>query len=255
MNIDRKKIAAIILAAGLGKRMKSKKAKVLHEILGKPMVMYVVEAAKQVVGENIVVVVGNQAEEVRNTILKYTFAVFAVQEAQLGTGHAVLSAMPYLPQETEHVIIMCGDVPLLRAETMEALLEDHIRENRDLSLLGAQLETPAGYGRILFDGEGSLSRIIEEADATEKQRKINVVNAGTYCARRSFLSETLGKIRTDNVQGEFYFTDIIQIAYCDRKRIGAVIGCDPIEVIGINTYRELEVVEGVMKKKLIKNLT
>ncbi|MEW5908706.1 MAG: NTP transferase domain-containing protein [Thermodesulfobacteriota bacterium] len=252
MKSGKKQIAAVILAAGLGKRMKSSKAKVLHELLGKPLVIYVVETAKAVAGENIILVVGNQADEVRKAVLQHTPAIFALQKTQLGTGHAVLSALPHLPPDVEHVVILCGDVPLLAAATVKRMLEDHIASDRDLTLLGVRLESPSGYGRIVFDEKGEVSKIIEEADATDEEKKICIVNTGTYCARRSFLTDTLEKIRTDNAQGEFYFTDVVRIGYAERRRIGAVVGSNPGEVMGINTQDDLERMEKVMKTGCIE---
>jgi UDP-N-acetylglucosamine diphosphorylase/glucosamine-1-phosphate N-acetyltransferase len=254
VKIDKTKIAAVILAAGLGKRMKSTRAKVLHELMGKPMILYVVDTAKQVAGQQIILVVGNQADEVRETVLEHTPAVFALQKAQLGTGHAVLSALPHIPPNVEHVIILCGDVPLLTAATLKKVLESHISSNRDLTLLGVEVEHPAGYGRIVLDEQGGVLKIIEEADATDRERKIRLVNTGTYCAKQTFLADTLKKIGKENAQGEFYFTDAIRIGYEDKRSIGAVIGSDPEEVMGVNTQDDLKRMEEGMKKELKEKL-
>ena len=140
-------LAVIILAAGLGTRMKSNKAKVLHEILGKPMVMYVVEVAKKIAGDNVVLVVGNQAEKVRKVVSEQTNVLFALQEEQLGTGHAVLCAIPQIPSHVREVVILCGDVPLLTEKTLTGLFEDHVKAQRDISLLAVEIENPTGYGR------------------------------------------------------------------------------------------------------------
>ena len=180
--------SVIILAAGLGTRMKSDKAKVLHEIMGRPMVLYVVETAKKAVGASVVIVVGHQAEKVREVVSEKAQVSYALQEKQLGTGHAALCALPYLPDETEEVVILCGDVPLLTAETVRQLLSDHSLSGRDLTLLAVDVEKPTGYGRILFDENRNLLKIVEEADATVEQKKIQTINSGIYCVKKMFLT-------------------------------------------------------------------
>jgi len=245
---DPARIAVVILAAGLGKRMKSDKAKVLHEILGVPMVMYVVQAARALAGNNVICVVGNQADAVEKTVSRQAQLLFALQKRQLGTGHAVLSAMPHLPANVEEVVILSGDVPLLSVETLKALVKDHVDFQRDLTLLGARLENPTGYGRILYDAHRRVTAVVEEADASEAQRRINVVNAGTYCARRSFLSEALQQIRPENAQGEFYLTDIIGIGYRTKRKVGVVIGENPAELMGVNTPEDRDRVEAIMRR-------
>jgi len=246
-SIEPSRISAVILAAGLGKRMKSNKAKVLHEILGIPMVMYVIHAAKEITGENVICVVGNQAEEVKKTVSARAQIFFVLQERQLGTGHAVLSVIPHLPKETEEVMILSGDVPLLSVATLRALVEDHRTFDRDLTILGARLENPTGYGRILYDADRNVTAIVEEADAQDDQKRINVINAGTYCVKRIFLADALKQLRPDNAQGEFYLTDIIGIGYRAKKKIGVVIGDDPTEVLGVNTPEDLDRVEAILK--------
>ncbi len=252
--MDLSTLAAVILAAGLGKRMKSGKAKVLHEILGVPMVLYVIHAARQLVGSNVICVVGNQAEEVKKTISGRTRVFFAHQECQRGTGHAVRCAMPLLPEKTAEVLILSGDVPLVSEGTLSALVEDHAARDRDLTLLGARLEDPTGYGRILYDAKRTVTAVIEEADASPEQKRLNVINAGTYCARRAFLEETLAQIRPDNAQGEFYLTDIVGIGHRAKKRIGVVIGNNSEEVLGVNTPEDLKRVEALMKQRAGKTI-
>lgn len=247
-----KKCSAIILAAGLGTRMKSDKAKVLHEIMGKPMVLYVVEAAKRTVGGSIILVVGHQAEQVRDAVSKTENVLYAFQEKQMGTGHAALCAMPFIPYETEHVIILCGDVPLLKNDTVQRLVEDHVEAGRDLTILTVEAQNPKGYGRILFDADRNLLKIVEEADATEEQKKIKTINTGIYCVKKKFLGEALKKIKTDNAQGELYLTDIIEIGYMDKKVLGVVLCSDIEETIGVNSREDLLKVEDVMKSRYPK---
>ena len=243
-------LTAVILAAGLGKRMKSDKAKVLHEINGKPMVMYVIEAAKKIAVNNIVVVVGKQAETVESVVSAEFDVIFALQKEQLGTGHAVRCALPVLPENTAQVLILCGDVPLISHGTLKNLYEEHLRLNRDITVLAVESPDPKGYGRIILDDEKNVSGIIEEADATDDQKRINIVNSGIYCVKRNFLEYSLDEIGSDNAQGEFYLTDIVKIGYNYKKNTGAVISRDKEEFLGVNSVKDLLAVERVMKKRL-----
>ena len=249
MVVEKNNIAVIILAAGMGKRMKSEKAKVLQKISGKPMVLYVLETAGRVAGDNVIVVVGNQAEVVRQSVSGTAAKVkYAYQDRQLGTGHAVLCAFPSIPEDTDNVIVLCGDVPLIKRDTLLALIEYHITKKRDISILAANTETPKGYGRILYDDNRNVSGIVEDADADDAQRAIKTVNTGIYCIKKNFLMTALHKIRSDNVQGEFYLTDIIKVGYQEGKHIGVVISDNFNEFIGINTREDLIRVENALIK-------
>jgi UDP-N-acetylglucosamine diphosphorylase/glucosamine-1-phosphate N-acetyltransferase len=243
-------VSIIILAAGLGTRMKSNMAKVLHKIIGEPMISHVLVSACDVAGKDVIVVVGHQADRVKDACLKVSPVSFAFQKEQRGTGHAVLCAMPEVPETAENIIILCGDVPLLKAETIRALLTDHINENRDLSLLAVKLEDPTGYGRVVINENRELTRIVEEADATEDEKKISIVNSGIYCVSKVFLSASLQMITPDNAQGELYLTDIIGVGYAMGKRIGVLVGSNPEEVTGVNTVADLEAVETLMDARL-----
>jgi len=238
-------VAVIVLAAGLGKRMKSEKAKVLHEVLGKPMVVHVVEAARQVAG-TVIVVVGNQADDVRRVVSRSADALYAHQDRQLGTGHAVMCALPHLPEGCEQVVILCGDAPLVRASTLKGLVRDHLKHGRDVTLLAVDLERPSGYGRVLLDRDGRLSGIVEEADADEDQRAVRTINSGIYCVSRRFLAEALPRLDRRNAQGEYYLTDIIRLGYGDGRVIGVCRGEDPDEILGVNTPEDLRRVESVL---------
>lgn len=211
MAFNKEKQAIVILAAGLGKRMKSGKAKVLHEILGKSMIMYVVETANRIAGNNVVLVIGNQADKVREMVSESAEVIFALQKDQLGTGHAVSCALPYLPDNTQEVVVLCGDVPLLTFETVMRLIKDHVKAKRDISLLAVEIDNPKGYGRVLFDKNRNVSEIVEEADASAEQKRIKTINTGIYCIKKEFLFDSLQKVKSDNVQGEFYLTDIVKI--------------------------------------------
>ena len=241
-----KRVTVIILAAGLGKRMKSPKAKVLHEVLGKPMVAYVLETARSVAGDAVVVVVGNQAEEVRRVVSRAAPVMFAHQEQQLGTGHAVMCARPRVPVECEQVVVLCGDVPLVAETTLKAMIADHVEARRDVTLLAVDLDRPFGYGRILLDDRQQVCGIVEEADTTDAQRAITTINSGIYCINRRFLADALPRLTRSNAQGEFYFTDIVRIGYDLGCTIGICRGNDPQEILGINTPEDLARVEAIM---------
>jgi UDP-N-acetylglucosamine diphosphorylase/glucosamine-1-phosphate N-acetyltransferase len=238
-------IAVIILAAGLGKRMRSPKAKVLHEIQGRPMLAYVIDVAREIAGGSVIVVVGNQAEAVRRAVSGAAVR-YAFQDRQLGTGHAVLCALPQLPDDCEQVVVLCGDTPLLTAPTLKSLVQDHLAAGRDATLLAVELEDPQGYGRVLLNDHQQVCGIIEEADASAGQRAIRLINTGIYCVTRQFLSDALPNVTPDNAQGEFYLTDIIRIGYESGRDIGVSYGAAPREILGVNTPEDLARVEALM---------
>ena len=246
----RKNIAVVILAAGLGTRMKSGKAKVLHEVAERPMILYVVEAARKAVGDDVIVVVGNQAQKVRKIISETAQLNFAYQEKQLGTAHAVLCALPRIPDHCDEVVILCGDVPLISAETITGLVEDHLACSRDISLLAVELENPYGYGRVLLGDNGQAYGIIEEADATVEQRKIKLINAGIYCINKQFLQTALPKIQSNNAQEELYLTDIMAIGYQEKKKMGVMVAVDYLQILGVNNCQDLEEVDKIMKMRM-----
>ena len=250
MTNTKEEVAVIILAAGLGTRMKSSKAKVLHEILGKPMVMYVVEVAKKIAGDNVVLVIGNQAEKVRKVVSEQTDALFALQEEQLGTGHAVMCAIPQVPDHVREVVILCGDVPLLTEKTLTGFLEDHVKAERDISLLAVEIENPKGYGRLLIDENKQLTGIVEEADASAEQKELKIINAGIYCIKKEILFDSLKKITSDNVKGEFYLTDIVEIGYRNKSTMGVLVGDDWKETVGVNTKQDLMTAENIMRVRM-----
>ena len=240
-------LAVVILAAGLGTRMKSKKAKVLHALLGRPMISYVVDTARVVAGDNVVLVVGHQADEVRAIVSQQAEVRYAFQAEQLGTGHAAMVALSELPDNVNHVVVLCGDVPLLRRETLQRFVHDHCALKRTLSVLAVQLSNPTGYGRIVQDENGYVVGIVEEADATPAQKAIQLVNTGIYCIDRRFLSTALQEIRSDNAQGEYYLTDIVGVAHESRLPVGVTVGENADEFIGINSREQLEAVEDMMR--------
>ncbi len=242
-------IAAIILAAGKGTRMESDKAKVLHLLAGRPMIHYVLDAAAQIAGNAVIVVVGTQAEEVRAAVSARSRALFAYQARQLGTGHAVLCAMTELPKHTEHVLILCGDVPMITARTLQELAAQHIRGCNDLTVMGARVEDPTGYGRIKQRTDGTVLSIVEESDAAPSEKSIQTVNTGMYCANRNFLEKALLQIRPNNAQKEMYFTDIVEIAAHAGMRVGLMLCPDSREMIGVNSREDLKRVETMVSSK------
>ena len=247
MPCENEKLAIVILAAGLGTRMKSNKAKVLHAILGRPMISYVVDTACAVAGNNVVLVVGHQADAVREIIAQQAKIKYAFQSEQLGTGHAVMCALPALPENIHHVVVLCGDVPLLKRETLQRFVKDHCLHKRQLSVLAVRLANPAGYGRIVQDESGNVVGIVEEADATLAQKTIQLVNTGIYCIDRRFLATALQEIKSDNAQGEYYLTDIVGVAHDTRLPVGVTVGESADEFIGINSREQLEAVEAMMR--------
>ena len=240
-------IGIVILAAGLGTRMKSDKAKVLHEICNRPMIQYVVDTAKAVAESNVIVVVGHQADLVRQSAAQCGDFHYATQHKQLGTGHAVMCALPHIPEGVQDVVILCGDVPLIRAETIEHLIYDHLRHRRHVTLLAVKMADPSGYGRVIFNESGKLTGIVEQADADEAQKKIQIVNSGIYVVNQTFLTYALPQIRDDNKQKEIYLTDIIAIGRRLNKEMGAIISDDSEEILGVNSVSDLQHVENIIK--------
>lgn len=249
MDTPKNNVSIIVLAAGLGTRMESNMAKVLHRVQGEPMISHVLKSACDVAGRDVIVVVGHQADRVKDVCRRVNPVSFAFQEEQKGTGHAVLCAMPEIPDRADYIIILCGDVPLLKAETIRTLLRDHIQEDRDLSLLAVELEDPTGYGRVVVNENRELIRIVEEADATGAEKNISIVNSGIYCVSKAFLSTSLQQITPDNAQGEYYLTDIIEVGYSMGKHIGVFVGPSSEEVSGVNTLADLEAVETLMETR------
>ncbi len=246
--MDITEVAVIILAAGKGTRMKSDIPKVLHQINGESMIKLVVRCAASIFAQNIVVVVGHKAELVKEEIDRYFKVLYAFQKQLLGTGDAVRTAIPLLSDNVKHVLVLCGDVPLIKKETIKNFVNYHISNHHDISVLGVTVESPTGYGRLIFDDKKQFISICEEADATPEQKIINIVNSGIYCIKKSFLVYALGLIGTDNVQKEYYLTDLVSIAFKENYSTGCFIGDNPKEVMGVNTIEELKQAEYLATK-------
>ncbi len=236
---------AIILAAGKGTRFASEKTKVLHCIAGKPLVLHVVEKAKMLGVGQPIVVLGYQGEAVREALQHIPGVQFAWQREQRGTGHAVQMALPFLGREEDDVLILYGDVPCLALATLQHLRIVHETAKNTLTLLTAVVEEPRWYGRILKDEKGQLLAIREAKDAIPEELQIKEINSGIMLVQSSFLRMALRHLAPKNQQGEYYLTDIVEMAVQEGKRVGTVIIDDPREIQGVNSLEELEEAQGI----------
>ncbi|MDD9305136.1 MAG: NTP transferase domain-containing protein [Desulfobacter sp.] len=232
-------LAIIILAAGKGTRMKSDIAKVLHPVAGKSMINHVITCASALTRDHIHVVVGHQAEQVKTEVLKSLPVCFAYQEQLLGTGDAVRAALPGIEDSIKSVLVLCGDVPLIRKRTVQDLVNAHIKVKSKLSVVAVKVDTPKGYGRIVIDPQGGLSAIREESDASEAEKHIDLVNSGIYCFDRNFLEAAIRLIENKNSQGEYYLTDLVEIAVSQNVKTLVQQIDEPDQVMGVNTPEEL----------------
>jgi bifunctional UDP-N-acetylglucosamine pyrophosphorylase / glucosamine-1-phosphate N-acetyltransferase len=241
---------AVILAAGQGTRMKSALYKVLHPVCGKPMVQHVIDQLSQLELTKMITIVGHGAEKVQAHVGDRS--LFALQEEQLGTAHAVMQAKDLLADEEGTTIVICGDTPLITAETIEALLQHHEHTNAKATILTAYAEDPTGYGRIIRNDDGLVEKIVEHKDATEKERAVKEINTGTYCFDNKALFDSLSNVSNDNVQGEYYLPDVIEIL----KRAGEVVSAYQTphfeETLGVNDRYALSKAEEIMKKRINK---
>jgi UDP-N-acetylglucosamine diphosphorylase/glucosamine-1-phosphate N-acetyltransferase len=242
--VKEKNFCALILAAGKGTRMKSDKAKVMHELNGKPLLHYSLAAAKEAGAEKIVAVIGHQADKVREEFAD-SGCIFVEQNPQLGTGHAVLQAKDILADYDGLTVILCGDVPLLKPATIKSLIDNHLAAKAVVSVLTTIPQPPHAYGRIVKDGKGNVLKIVEHKDATEDEKKIGEINTGIYCVDTKFLFHALGKVTDNNQQREYYLTDIVEIACREGVTVKSFIASDYIEVMGINTVEELSRAEKI----------
>jgi len=240
-----KDLAAIILAAGKGTRMRSETPKVLHEVGGLPLVAYPIRHARSLKAQKTVVIVGHGAEDVQ-TRLSADFpgqCQFALQAEQKGTGHAVMMGMKALRGFKGSVLVLSGDVPLLQLSTIRKLLRQAQRAHCAGALLSMIPSDPTGYGRIIRNAKGQVIQIVEHKDCTDDQRAVNEVNAGVYCFSADFLKKSLKKLSTNNAQGEYYLTDLIEIAAKTKQAMRGLVVADPIEVLGANNRSQLAQLE------------
>lgn len=241
---------AIMLAAGKGTRMKSNKSKLVHKIYGKELVKRAVETTKKAGIHEVVTVVGylkEQVQEVLKDSVKYV-----IQEEMLGTGHAVMQASSYLEGKKGKVLVLQGDVPILRPETIEKLLNKSMENKECATLLTAIYDNPTGYGRIIRDEGGNVKGIVEEKDASEKEKKIKEINAGVYCFDIEELLLALKQIKPNNSQGEYYLTDVIKIMNDKGLKTGAVIVKDNTEILGVNDRMQLQMLTKILQHRINK---
>lgn len=244
---------AVVLAAGLGKRMKSDLPKVLHRALDRPLLHHVLRHLEPLEPARTVVVVGHAARRVRESLAGRTVR-FATQSPQLGTGHAVQVAWGEIEPGAagalgpETVLVLAGDMPLVRTATLRSLLLRHAREGNDVTFLSGDLDDPTGYGRVLRGPAGSFLRIVEQKDATPEERAVREVNSGVYCFLRARLKEALRSLRTENRQQEYYLTDTLTYLRDQGGRIGVERATDARELLGVNTPEQLATVESVLQE-------
>lgn len=250
----------LILAAGLGTRMKSETAKVLHKLGGRPVIAHVIRTAAALDPRRIVVVVGHQAEAVEQSVkseINDDRVSFALQEEQLGTGHAVLSARRFFENENSTLLILSGDVPMIRVETLAKLVQQH-RSHRGrgaaCTILTVKLDEPTGYGRVVRDQFGLFQKIVEQKDASEEERKIREINSGIYCFNSRMLFDSLAKVRNDNKQNEYYLTDAPLILSEAGEPVSLYSHNDFREVSGINNREELAEMEKILRRRINSRL-
>lgn len=243
-------IKSVILAAGKGTRMKSNLPKVLHEILGKALVGYVLDSVKHITNENFVIV-GHHAEEVEKYVIShYENAKTVLQSPQLGTGHAVSMVCPMLENYSGQVLILCGDTPLITEETLKKFVEYHKENKSDITVMSAIFENPTNYGRIIRDADNSLKCIVEEKDATLEQKAIKEVNAGIYCINWAKVKSAFSQLTSNNAQGEYYLTDIIEWGKKNGLSVNAYIMENNIETFGINSRVQLAEALKLLQKRI-----
>ena len=241
---------AIILAGGEGKRMKSDKPKTLSEVLGKPMLWWVMSALKKAGIDDICVVKGFRKECIEEYLSTLDFEVESVFQAErLGTGHAVMMAKDFLASHDGNVVILNGDAPFMTAETIEKSLEQHISSGAAATVISARVDDPAGYGRIVRDDSGNLKAIVEHKDADEATRAIDEVNSGGYWFDCQLLLSVLDRIKSDNAAGEYYLPDAIALLLSDGKTVGAYTAECSDAVLGANDPAQLEELNQIAREK------
>lgn len=239
---------SVILAAGMGTRMKSKMPKVLHKVCGKPLSKWVIDASKAAGADKVCAVVGHKAETVKEVL--GDVCEFALQAEQKGTGHAVMQAIDVIKNSKGEVVILNGDTPLITAETINKAIEYHKNNGNQATVITAILDDATGYGRIVRDNDGSVLKIVEQKDASEEKKKINEVNSGMYVFDAQSLVYALDKITPNNAQGEYYLTDTLEILLSAGKKIGGYAISDNDEIRGINDRVQLNEAEKIMQKRI-----
>ncbi len=239
---------SVILAAGMGTRMKSKMPKVLHKVCGKPLSKWVIDASEAAGADKVCAVVGHKAETVKEVL--GDVCEFALQAEQKGTGHAVMQAIDVIKNSKGEVVILNGDTPLITAETINKAIEYHKNNGNQATVITAILDDATGYGRIVRDNDGSVFKIVEQKDASKEEKKINEVNSGMYVFDAQSLVYALDKITPNNAQGEYYLTDTLEILLSAGKKIGGYAISDNDEIRGINDRVQLNEAEKIMQKRI-----
>jgi bifunctional UDP-N-acetylglucosamine pyrophosphorylase/glucosamine-1-phosphate N-acetyltransferase len=254
--MSQKPLNVLVMAAGLGTRMKSKRAKVLHELGGLPLIAHVVRAAQALKPQAILVVVGHQADEVERAAIAEVgdLARGVLQPQQRGTGDAVESARSELEDSDSLVLILSGDVPMIKTETLRKLIEHHNNAGAACTILSVRLENPTGYGRIIRDQNDSFQKIVEHRDATDEERLVKEINSGIYCFDAKELYRALRKVEPANHQGEYYLTDVAEIILASGGRVSVYLHSDSREVYGVNTRAELAEFENLIRRSAIRKL-
>ena len=244
----KEEVVALVLASGKGTRMKSDKSKLVHKIYGKELVKRVVETAQKAGVDDIITVVGYKREQVQ--LVLGDSVNYAYQEEMLGTGHAVMQAESYLKDKHGKIVVLNGDVPILRPETLKELIDKSIKNKEYATILTAIYNNPTGYGRIIRDIGGNIKEIIEEKDLAEDQKSIQEINAGIYCFDIQELLKALKEIKPNNAQNEYYLTDVVRIMNEKGLKTGAVIVEDNTEILGVNDKLQLELLTKVLKLRI-----
>ena len=257
---EQRSLNVLVLAAGLGTRMKSDLAKVLHKLDGRPLINHVCRTATALAPESIYVVIGHQGEEVKNAVLNELDGqkvAFVTQEQQLGTGDAVNAARNFLQDSESTLVVLSGDVPMIRPETLAALVQLHHRyldRGAACTILTVRLHDPSGYGRIVRDDESSFERIVEQKDASDEERQIDEINAGIYCFDSKKLFSALSAVKNNNSQGEYYLTDVPELLRKAGEDVAIFQFSDPQEIEGVNNRVQLADLGRILRRRTIARL-
>jgi UDP-N-acetylglucosamine diphosphorylase/glucosamine-1-phosphate N-acetyltransferase len=243
-----RKLITLILAAGKGTRMKSDLPKVIHKINGRELVKYVIDQAKQTGSEDIWLITGHMSGMVRE-VTNGLGVKYVEQKEQLGTGHAVMQAEEVLKGQKGDVLILCGDVPLLRPSTLKNFREFHNSSGATATVMTTEFDDPTGYGRIIKDKNGDILKIVEQKDANDSEKAVKEINSGVYIIDKDSLFESLKHISSDNASREYYLTDVVQVLKSQNKKVSTFLIDDNSEIQGINTVEQLMQAESIMNAR------